>query len=160
MIYPVADPKFPFLGVHFTRRFDGTVEAGPNAVLAMAREGYSWTDINIRDLLRMARFGGFRRLIARHWRMGTEEMYRSLSKAAFVKALQKLVPSVTSEDLIAGSAGVRAQVVKPDGSLEEDFSFKESPYVLHVLNAPSPAATSCLSIGGEVARRVVEAVQR
>jgi L-2-hydroxyglutarate oxidase len=160
MIYPVADPKFPFLGVHFTRRFDGTVEAGPNAVLAMAREGYSWTDVNIRDLLRMARFAGFRRLIARHWRMGTEEMYRSLSKAAFVKALQKLVPSVTSEDLIPGSAGVRAQVVKPDGSLEEDFSFEESPYVLHVLNAPSPAATSCLSIGSEIARRVVEAIQR
>lgn len=155
LIYPVPDPRFPFLGVHFTRRFDGSVECGPNAVLALAREGYSWTDINTRDIVRMARFSGFRRLIAKHWKMGAGEMYRSLSKGAFVRALQKLVPSVTAEDLLPGGSGVRAQVVRPDGSLEEDFSFKESPYVTHVLNAPSPAATSCLAIGNEITQRVL-----
>ena len=153
-IYPVPDPRFPFLGVHFTRRFDGSVECGPNAVLALAREGYSWKQFSARDVIRMARFSGFRRLIAKHWKMGAGEMYRSLSKGAFVHALQKLVPAVTAEDLLPGGAGVRAQVVRPDGSLEEDFSFKESPYVTHVLNAPSPAATSCLAIGAEITQRV------
>jgi L-2-hydroxyglutarate oxidase LhgO len=155
LIYPVPDPRFPFLGVHFTRRFDGSVECGPNAVLALAREGYSWGDVNARDVLRMIRFGGFRRLIGKHWRMGMGEMYRSLSKHAFVRALQKLVPEVTSADLLPGGSGVRAQVVRPDGSLEEDFSFKESPFVTHVLNAPSPAATSCLAIGAEIGSRAV-----
>jgi L-2-hydroxyglutarate oxidase len=160
LIYPVPDPRFPFLGVHFTRRFDGSVECGPNAVLALAREGYSWGDFNARDVMRMLRFGGFRRLIGKHWKMGVEEMYRSLSKQAFVRALQKLVPSITAADLEPGGSGVRAQVVRPDGSLEEDFSFKESPYVTHVLNAPSPAATSCLAIGAEVTRRVVDSRNR
>ena len=155
LIYPVPDPRFPFLGVHFTRRFDGSVECGPNAVLALAREGYSWKQFNTRDIVRMARFSGFRRLITKHWKMGAGEMYRSLSKGAFVRALQKLVPSVTAEDLLPGGSGVRAQVVRPDGSLEEDFSFKESPYVTHVLNAPSPAATSCLAIGTEITQRVL-----
>jgi L-2-hydroxyglutarate oxidase len=155
LIYPVPDPRFPFLGVHFTRRFDGTVECGPNAVLALAREGYSWKEVNTRDIVRMARFSGFRRLIAKHWKMGAGEMYRSVSKGAFVRALQKLVPSVTAEDLLPGGSGVRAQVVRPDGSLEEDFSFQESPYVTHVLNAPSPAATSCLAIGNEITQRVL-----
>jgi L-2-hydroxyglutarate oxidase len=155
LIYPVPDPRFPFLGVHFTRRFDGSVECGPNAVLALAREGYSWKQVNTRDVVRMARFSGFRRLIAKHWKMGAGEIYRSLSKGAFVRALQKLVPSVTAEDLLPGGSGVRAQVVRPDGSLEEDFSFQESPFVTHVLNAPSPAATSCLAIGNEITQRVL-----
>ncbi len=153
LIYPVPDPRFPFLGVHFTRRFDGSVECGPNAVLALAREGYSWSDISPRDLFRMARFGGFRKLIAKHWKMGVGEMYRSLSKPAFLRALQELVPDVKDEDLLPAGSGVRAQFVRPDGSLEEDFAFKQSPDVLHVLNAPSPAATSCLAIGAEIARR-------
>jgi L-2-hydroxyglutarate oxidase len=109
----------------------------------------------VRDVMRMARFCGFRRLIATHWKMGMGEMYRSLSKRAFVQALQKLVPEVTSADLLPGGSGVRAQVVRPDGSLEEDFSFNESPFVTHVLNAPSPAATSCLAIGAEITHRVL-----
>ena len=155
LIYPVPDPRVPFLGVHFTRRFDGSVECGPNAVLALAREGYSWRDINTRDMLRMIRFGGFRRLIGKHWSMGLGEIHRSLSKKAFVRALQKLVPEVTSADLIPGGSGVRAQVVRPDGSLEEDFSFAESPFVTHVVNAPSPAATSCLAIASEITNRVL-----
>ena len=158
LIYPVPDPRFPFLGVHFTRRFDDSVECGPNAVLALAREGYSWKDVNVRDISRMVRFSGFRRLIMKHWKMGMGEMYRSASKAAFVRALQKLVPSVTADDLLPGGSGVRAQVVRRDGSLEEDFSFKQSPFVLHVLNAPSPAATSCLAIGREITEKVLGAV--
>jgi len=160
LIYPVPDPRFPFLGVHFTRRFDGSVECGPNAVLALAREGYSWREFNARDVLRMIRFSGFRRLIAKHWKMGAGEMHRSLSKGAFVRALQKLVPEVTAADLEPGGSGVRAQVVRPDGALEEDFSFKESPFVTHVLNAPSPAATSCLAIGTEITQRVINAIDR
>lgn len=156
LIYPVPDPRFPFLGVHFTRRFDNSVECGPNAVLALAREGYSWGDVNFRDLMRMVRFGGFRRLIMKHWKMGAGEMYRSLSKAAFTRALQRLVPAVTEDDLLPGGSGVRAQVVRPDGSLEEDFAFHESPFVTHVLNAPSPAATSCLAIGREITSQVVK----
>lgn len=156
LIYPVPDPRFPFLGVHFTRRFDNSVECGPNAVLALAREGYSWGDVNFRDLMRMVRFGGFRRLIMNHWKMGAGEMYRSLSKAAFTRALQRLVPAVTEDDLLPGGSGVRAQVVRPDGSLEEDFAFHESPFVTHVLNAPSPAATSCLAIGREITNQVVK----
>jgi L-2-hydroxyglutarate oxidase len=155
LIYPVPDPRFPFLGAHLTPRLDGSVECGPNSVLALAREGYSWRHINTRDIIRMARFNGFRRLISKHWRMGAGEMYRSLSKRAFVGALQRLVPSITAEDLLPGRAGVRAQVVRPDGSFEEDFSFQESPFVTHVLNAPSPAATSCLALGSEITRRVL-----
>jgi L-2-hydroxyglutarate oxidase len=157
LIYPVPDPRFPFLGVHFTRRFDGSVECGPNAVLALAREGYSWSSCNARDLAEMIGYGGFRRLIQRHWKMGAGEMYRSLSKAAFVRALQKLVPAVTAQDLLPGGAGVRAQVVQPNGDLEQDFAFMESPGSLHVLSAPSPAATSCLVIAEEVMRRATQA---
>jgi L-2-hydroxyglutarate oxidase LhgO len=119
LIYPVPDPRVPFLGVHFTRRFDGTVECGPNAVLALAREGYSWRDVNGRDVMRMIRFGGFRRLIAHKWRIGAEEIYRSLSKAAFARALQKLVPEVTAKDLLPGASGVRAQVVLLIDALDE-----------------------------------------
>lgn len=155
LIYPVPDPRFPFLGVHFTRRFDGTVECGPNAVLAFAREGYRWADISMTDLTHMAAYQGFRKLALTHWRMGCTEFYRSLSKAAFVKALQRLIPEVTAADLLPAGAGVRAQVVRPDGSLEDDFAFAEGPGILSVLNAPSPAATSCLAIGAEVVGRVL-----
>lgn len=154
LIYPVPDPRFPFLGVHFTRRFDDSVECGPNAVLALAREGYSWTAVNTRDVASMFGFKGFHSLILKHWKMGCAEIYRSLSKAAFVRALQRLVPSVTEDDLLPADAGVRAQVVKPDGGLEEDFSFLRSVNVLHVLNAPSPAATSCLAIGRVVVEQL------
>jgi L-2-hydroxyglutarate oxidase len=154
LIYPVPDPRFPFLGVHFTRRFDGSVECGPNAVLAFAREGYSWGKVNLADTFSMVSFSGFRKLIARHWKMGCGEIHRSLSKAAFVRALQRLVPEVREADLLPASAGVRAQVVRRDGSLEEDFSFLESPNALHVLNAPSPAATSCLAIARVIASKV------
>jgi L-2-hydroxyglutarate oxidase len=157
LIYPVPDPRFPFLGVHFTRRFDDTVECGPNAVLALAREGYRWGAISPREIVRMATFRGFRTMALKHWQMGLAEMYRSLSKAAFVRALQKLVPDVTSADLLPAGAGVRAQVVRADGSLEDDFAFAEGPGLLSVLNAPSPAATSCLAIGAEVSERVLSA---
>jgi L-2-hydroxyglutarate oxidase len=155
LIYPVPDPRFPFLGVHFTRRFDGSVECGPNAVPALTREGYSWRNFDITDLADMLGFSGFRHLARRHWRMGAGEMYRSLFKSAFVKALQKLVPTVTPEDLVPGGSGVRAQLVQPMGELEQDFAFYESPAALHVLNAPSPAATSCLAIGEEIVRRIL-----
>lgn len=155
LIYPVPDPRFPFLGVHFTRRFDDTVECGPNAVLALAREGYRWGVVSPREIARLATFAGFRTMALQHWRMGLAEMYRSLWKAAFVRALQKLVPDVTPGDLLPAGAGVRAQVVRADGSLEDDFAFAEGPGMLSVLNAPSPAATSCLSIGAEVVTRVL-----
>ncbi len=155
LIYPAPDPRVPFLGVHLTKRIDGSVECGPNAVLALAREGYSWREFNARDVLRMIRFSGFRQLVATQWGIGAEEIYRSLSKGAFARALQKLVPEITTADLIPGDSGVRAQVVRPDGSFEEDFSFKDSPYVTHVLNAPSPAATSCLALGAEITQRVL-----
>lgn len=155
LIYPVPDPRFPFLGVHFTRRFDDTVECGPNAVLALAREGYRWGIVSPREIARMATFSGFRKMALQHWSMGLSEMYRSLCKAAFVRALQKLVPEVTAADLLPAGAGVRAQVVRADGSLEDDFAFAEGPGILSVLNAPSPAATSCLAIGAEVVGRVL-----
>jgi L-2-hydroxyglutarate oxidase len=155
LIYPVPDPRFPFLGVHFTRRFDGSVECGPNAVPAFTREGYSWREFHLTDVADMLGFSGFRHLARRHWRMGAGEMYRSVFKSAFVKALQKLVPAVTAEDLVPGGSGVRAQLVQPAGELEQDFAFSESPGALHVLNAPSPAATSCLAIGEEVVKRIL-----
>lgn len=156
LIYPVPDPNFPFLGVHFTRRFDGDVECGPNAVLGFAREGYSWRDVSFSDLSRMARYSGVRKLMRKHWRVGLAEMYRSLVKKAFVGALQKLVPEVRADDLIAAEAGVRAQAVRPDGVLEDDFFFHRVEGALHVLNAPSPAATGCLAIGGIIAQQVLD----
>jgi L-2-hydroxyglutarate oxidase len=155
LIYPVPDPRFPFLGVHFTKRFDGSVECGPNAVLAFAREGYGWGTVSLNDLAQMFGFPGFRKLCVNHWRMGAAETYRSLFKHAFVRSLQKLIPSVQDSDLLPAGAGVRAQVVRPDGSLEDDFAFGEGPGVLHVLNAPSPAATSCLAIGAEISCRAL-----
>lgn len=147
LIYPVPDPRFPFLGVHFTRRVNGTVDAGPNAVLALAREGYSHRDISLRDLASSLAFSGFWRMARQHWRNGIEEWHRSLSKAAFVRALQRLVPAIRESDLVSGGSGVRAQALKPDGALVDDFQFVPSGKVLHVLNVPSPAATASLAIG-------------
>ena len=147
LIYPVPDPRFPFLGVHFTRRISGKVDAGPNAVLSLAREGYRHSDINLRDLAACLGFPGFWRMASRHWRNALGEWHRSLSKSAFVHALQRLVPKVQDNDLVPGGSGVRAQALKPDGALVDDFQFVPSARVLHVLNVPSPAATASLSIG-------------
>jgi len=147
LIYPVPDPSFPFLGVHFTRRINGTVDAGPNAVLALAREGYRHSNINLRDVSSCITFSGFWRMARRHWRMGLDEWHRSLSRAAFVRGLQKLVPEIREQDLVPGGSGVRAQALKPDGALVDDFHFVSSGKVLHVLNVPSPAATASLAIG-------------
>ena len=147
LIYPVPDPRFPFLGVHFTRRISGRVDAGPNAVLALAREGYRHSDINLRDLAGSFGYGGFWRMARKNWRSGLGEWHRSLSKAAFVRALQRLLPVIGENDLVPGGSGVRAQALKPDGTLVDDFQFVPSGKVLHVLNVPSPAATASLTIG-------------
>jgi L-2-hydroxyglutarate oxidase LhgO len=147
LIYPVPDPRFPFLGVHFTRRISGSVDAGPNAVLAFRREGYKRTDFNLRDLGSSLIFPGFWRMAAKNWRSGLDEFHRSFSKPAFVRALQRLVPEVGDEDLVPGGSGVRAQALTRDGSLVDDFQFVPSGRMLHVLNVPSPAATASLLIG-------------
>jgi (S)-2-hydroxyglutarate dehydrogenase len=147
LIYPVPDPRFPFLGVHFTRRITGRVDAGPNAVLALAREGYRHSDISARDLASSLLFPGFWRMARRHWRNGLGEWHRSLSKRAFVRALRRLLPEITENDLVPDGSGVRAQALKPDGALVDDFQFVPSGKVLHVLNVPSPAATASLMIG-------------
>jgi L-2-hydroxyglutarate oxidase len=147
LIYPVPDPRFPFLGVHFTRRIMGKVDAGPNAVLALAREGYRHSDISVRDLASSLAFPGFWRMARNHWRNGVGEWHRSLSKRAFVRALQRLLPEIREEDLVPGGSGVRAQALKPDGKLVDDFHFVTSKKILHVLNVPSPAATASLIIG-------------
>jgi L-2-hydroxyglutarate oxidase LhgO len=151
LIYPVPDPAFPFLGVHFTRLIHGGVEAGPNAVLALAREGYSWARVNLRDLGGSLAFAGLWRFLARHPRMCGYEIYRSFSRAEFCRSLQKLVPAIAPGDLAPGGAGVRAQAMSRDGRLVEDFSFARAPGVLHVVNAPSPAATASLAIGERIA---------
>lgn len=150
LIYPVPDPGFPFLGVHFTRMISGGVECGPNAVLAFAREGYHLTDINARELWETLSYSGFRKLAGRYWKMGLGEMWRSASKGAFVKALQRLIPDVRAEHLEAAPAGIRAQALAPDGALLDDFAFYESPRIVNVINAPSPAATSSLSIAESI----------
>src|SRR3954465_4940725 len=147
LIYPVPDPRFPFLGVHFTRRITGRVDAGPNAILALAREGYRHRDINIRDVASSLAFPGFWRMAGKHWRNALGEWHRSLSKPAFVRALQRLLPEISERDLVPGGSGVRAQALKPDGTLVDDFQFVPSGKVLHVLNVPSPAATASLTIG-------------
>jgi L-2-hydroxyglutarate oxidase LhgO len=147
LIYPVPDPRFPFLGVHFTRRITGKVDAGPNAVLALAREGYRHSDVSLRDLASSFAFPGFWRMARQHWRNGLDEWHRSLSKPVFVRALQRLLPEVGENDLVRGGSGVRAQALKPDGALVDDFQFVPSGKVLHVLNVPSPAATASLMIG-------------
>lgn len=154
LIYPVPDPRFPFLGVHFTRMVGGGVEAGPNAVLSFKREGYGKLSLSVRDALATASYGGFWRLVRRHWAMGCGEMYRSWSKGAFVRALQRLMPEIRGSDLTPGGCGVRAQAIEPDGSLVDDFRLVEAEGMLHVLNAPSPAATASMSIGRVIAERV------
>lgn len=151
LIYPTPDPRFPFLGVHFTRMTDGSVECGPNAVLALAREGYRWRDVSVRDTFDALTYRGFQRLALRHLSMGLGEIVRSISKTAFVRALQRLVPAVRAEHLVRVPAGVRAQTLAPDGALVDDFVLEKDGAVVHVLNAPSPAATSSLAIAQRVA---------
>lgn len=147
LIYPVPDPGFPFLGVHFTRMIQGGVECGPNAVLAFAREGYRKTDVNLRDLAESLTYPGFLRLAAKHWKTGAGEMWRSVSKSAFVKALQRLIPEISGDKLSVCPAGVRAMALARDGSLIDDFLILESDRIVDVCNAPSPAATASLNIG-------------
>jgi L-2-hydroxyglutarate oxidase len=158
MIYPVPDPRFPFLGAHLTRSIGGEVHAGPNAVLALAREGYSWRDVDFADTWDLVQFPGFRRLLARHWRTGLGEVRRSLSARAFAVTLQRLVPEIGAQDLVPAPAGVRAQAVDRSGSLVEDFVLQESQRLVHVVNAPSPAATASLEIGRILAERTLERV--
>jgi L-2-hydroxyglutarate oxidase len=159
LIYPVPDPSFPFLGVHFTRRIDGRVEAGPNAVLALEREGYRWRDLSVRDLAEVLAYPGFWRLAARYMKTGLAEMWRSASRRAFARSLAQLVPEVRMQDLAVAGSGVRAQALAPDGELLDDFHIVEAPDMLHVLNAPSPAATAALGIGAELARRALAAFE-
>jgi L-2-hydroxyglutarate oxidase len=154
MIYPVPDPALPFLGVHLTRGIDGRVHAGPNAVLALSREGYSWSQVDGPDLRELVRYPGFRRLAGRYWRIGAGELSRSLSRHAVARSLRRLVPEIRSADLVRAPSGVRAQAVAADGTLIDDFVLSESPVAVHVLNAPSPAATASLEIGRAIARRV------
>jgi L-2-hydroxyglutarate oxidase LhgO len=154
LIYPVPNPSFPFLGVHFTRGIDGVVECGPNAVLAFAREGYGKAQVRAGDLLGTLFWPGFHRLAARHWRMGWQEMRRSWSKALFAKSLQALVPEIRGEDLVPGHRGIRAQAVAPDGTLVDDFHIREAQSSIHVLNAPSPAATASLHIGNLIVDKI------
>lgn len=151
LIYPVPDPNFPFLGVHFTRMMKGGVEAGPNAVLAFKREGYKKSDINLSELAETLAWPGFQSVAKKYWRTGMGEMYRSFSKAAFTKALQKLIPEIQEDDLVEGGAGVRAQACDRTGGLVDDFLIIEKQHVINVCNAPSPAATSSLAIGETVA---------
>ncbi|MYI03320.1 MAG: FAD-dependent oxidoreductase, partial [Chloroflexi bacterium] len=150
-IYPVPDPAFPFLGVHFTRRLDGSVEAGPNAVLALKREGYRWRDIALRDATESLTWPGFLRLARDHWQTGLGEVWRSANKSAFVRALQRLMPNLEPDQLVRGGAGVRAQALRRDGSLADDFEIAHQDRLIHILNAPSPGATASLLIGEEIA---------
>ncbi|MFL2985725.1 MAG: L-2-hydroxyglutarate oxidase [Candidatus Poriferisodalaceae bacterium] len=154
LIYPVPDPSFPFLGVHLTRMVDGSVHAGPNAVLAMAREGYRWRDIEPKQIREHIGNQGLWRLARKHWRTGAGEIWRSVSKAAFVRALQRLVPEIGVEDLETSPAGVRAQAMDAEGELMDDFAITETSNSLHVLNAPSPAATASLEIAGKIVRMI------
>ena len=150
LIYPVPDPSFPFLGVHFTRMIGGGIECGPNAVLALSREGYRWRDVRVKDIADTLRFPGFHKLAATHWRMGVGEIWRSVNKQAFVAALQKLLPSIRTSDLRPGRAGVRAQAVDASGKLVDDFLIERTDNAIHVLNAPSPAATASLAIAQQI----------
>ncbi len=156
LIYPVPDPEFPFLGVHFTRTVHGDVEAGPNAVLAFAREGYRFGRVNPIELWGTLTYPGFWAMARRYWKTGAYEVYRSLSQGAFVRALQRLVPDLRPDDVVRGGAGVRAQAVKRDGSLVDDFRIVEAADAIHVLNAPSPAATASLAIGRHIAGLAAE----
>lgn len=154
LLYPVPDPRFPFAGVHFTRLLDRGLEVGPNAVLALKREGYSWSDISFPDVWETISWPGFQSLAANHWRYGLDEMYRSFSKRAFTRELQKMVPDIAEADLEPGGAGVRAQACHKDGTLVNDFFFVRKGRVLHVCNAPSPAATASLAIGRYIAEEL------
>ncbi len=156
LIYPVPDPAFPFLGVHFTRMINGGVEACPNAVFAFAREGYGKLDIDVSDLWRAVFFKGFWAMAGKYWQTGFGELYRSLSKRAFVRALQKLLPEITKKDLIPGGSGVRAQAVSASGALVDDFVIRQSRSAIHVLNAPSPGATASLAIGQRIAEMAAQ----
>lgn len=156
LIYPVPDPQFPFLGVHFTRMVHGGIEAGPNAVLAFKREGYHRSSFAVGDTWETMTYGGFWKLAGKHWRMGMGEFYRSFSKRAFVKALQRLIPELQEADVHRGGAGVRAQALEPNGFLADDFRIVESERMIHVLNAPSPGATASLSIGKTIANMAEE----
>ncbi|MDP1815897.1 MAG: L-2-hydroxyglutarate oxidase [Leadbetterella sp.] len=156
LIYPVPDPNFPFLGVHFTRMVDGGVEAGPNAVLAFRREGYKKLSVNFSEFGETLAWPGFRKVAAKYWKTGLGEYYRSFSKSAFTKALQALIPEIQKEDLVPGGAGVRAQACDYDGGLLDDFAIIENKQAINVLNAPSPAATSSLSIGKTVAEMALK----
>jgi len=158
LIYPVPDPSFPFLGVHFTRTIDGAVECGPNAVLAFAREGYRKLDVNAWDLCESLTYPGFLRLAAKYWRVGAGEMWRSFSKAAFVNGLQRLMPQIRSEHLTPARAGVRAQAIAGDGSMVEDFLIQQTDRIVNVENAPSPAATSALNVGTLIVEKLAPAL--
>lgn len=160
LIYPVPNPALPFLGVHFTRGIDDVVEAGPNAVLAFRREGYRWSDISLRDMADWATFGGFWRMAREQWRNGAQEMLRSLSRARFLRSLQTLLPNLQDSDIAPGGSGVRAQAVDRTGKLVDDFLLQTAPRQVHVLNAPSPAATASLAIGRVVAEKLLAEARR
>ncbi len=155
LIYPVPDPAFPFLGVHFTRRINGMIDAGPNAVLAFKREGYKRLDFKIDEFLESISYIGFLKVAMKYWKVGAYEMYRSFSKKAFVKALQKLIPEIRANDLIVGNSGVRAQLCDDKGNLVDDFMIKYEQNAVHVINAPSPAATSSLQIGKSITEKIL-----
>ena len=154
LIYPVPDPEFPFLGVHFTRMIDNSVECGPNAVLAFGREAYGKFDLNLKDLLESIFYPGFQKMAMKHWRMGWGEMWRSYNKGAFVKALQRLIPEIESKHIHSVPAGIRAQAVSPDGAMVDDFLIQENSRVINVCNAPSPAATASLTIGATIVQNL------
>ena len=156
MIYPIADPDLPFLGIHLTRNIDGDIEAGPNAVFAFAKEGYKWTNFNFKETLSSLTYGGMLKLGKKYYKTGISEMYRSLNKKVFVNEINKLIPGITTKDIQVRGAGVRAQAVDKDGNLVDDFMFQEGLSSLHVLNAPSPAATACLAIGEHIASKVLK----
>lgn len=156
LIYPVPDPRFPFLGVHFTRRISGGVEAGPNAVLALKREGYAKDSFNARDVMDYGTFPGFWIMAAKYWKKSVAEYYRSWSKGAFVRALQRLMPAITEDDLVPGGSGVRAQALDVHGNLLDDFQFAYTDGMVHVCNVPSPAATASLAIGRYIVQTLVQ----
>ena len=154
LIYPVPDPAFPFLGVHFTRMIDGAVECGPNAVLAFGREAYGKFDLNLKDLLESITYPGFQKMAIKHWKMGWGEMWRSYNKGAFVKALKRLIPEIEASHLVSAPAGIRAQAVSPEGGLVDDFLIEENSRIINVCNAPSPAATASLNIGSTIVKKL------
>jgi len=158
LIYPVPDPAFPFLGVHFTRMIDGSVECGPNAVLALGREAYGKFDLNLRDLLESLTYLGFQKMAMKHWKMGWGEMWRSYNKGAFVKALQRLIPEIESKHLTSAPAGIRAQAVSPGGALVDDFLIEDNERIINVCNAPSPAATASLNIGSTISAKLADRI--